>query len=66
MTLPDFVLGAAPTVWATGAGAEMRQVLGIAVFDGMIGVTYFDLDLTCYTGLLKPAFTHPHWVFAPV
>jgi HAE1 family hydrophobic/amphiphilic exporter-1 len=33
-------------VMATGAGAEMRQALGTAVFSGMIGVTLFGLLLT--------------------
>ena len=33
-------------VWATGAGAELRQTLGTAVFAGMIGVTLFGLIFT--------------------
>src|SRR5439155_1514912 len=39
MTSLAFILGVAPLVWATGAGAEMRRSLGIAVFSGMLGVT---------------------------
>jgi multidrug efflux pump subunit AcrB len=35
-----------PLVWATGAGAELRQALGTAVFAGMIGVTVFGLLFT--------------------
>jgi multidrug efflux pump subunit AcrB len=35
-----------PLVWATGAGAELRQTLGTAVFSGMIGVTIFGLIFT--------------------
>ena len=35
-----------PLVIATGAGAEMRQALGTAVFSGMLGVTLFGLFLT--------------------
>ena len=35
-----------PLVWATGAGAELRQTLGTAVFAGMIGVTAFGLIFT--------------------
>jgi Cu/Ag efflux pump CusA len=35
-----------PLVWATGAGAELRQTLGTAVFSGMIGVTFFGLIFT--------------------
>jgi multidrug efflux pump subunit AcrB len=38
-----FILGVAPLVVATGAGAEMRQSLGTAVFSGMLGVTAFGL-----------------------
>ena len=41
-----FILGVAPLVWATGAGAELRQALGTAVFFGMIGVTAFGLIFT--------------------
>jgi HAE1 family hydrophobic/amphiphilic exporter-1 len=33
-------------VVATGAGAEMRQSLGTAVFSGMLGVTGFGLLFT--------------------
>ena len=36
----------APLVWAVGAGAELRQTLGTAVFSGMIGVTIFGLIFT--------------------
>ncbi len=46
MTSFAFILGVVPLVIATGAGAEMRQVLGTAVFSGMIGVTLFGLLLT--------------------
>jgi multidrug efflux pump len=35
-----------PLVLATGAGAEMRQTLGIAVFSGMLGVTAFGIFFT--------------------
>jgi AcrB/AcrD/AcrF family/Transposase domain (DUF772) len=41
-----FILGVAPLVVATGAGAEMRQSLGTAVFGGMLGVTGFGLIFT--------------------
>jgi multidrug efflux pump len=41
-----FVMGVLPLVLSTGAGAEMRQAMGIAVFAGMIGVTAFGLFLT--------------------
>jgi len=46
MTSVAFILGAAPLMLATGAGAEMRQTLGTAVFSGMVGVTIFGIFLT--------------------
>jgi multidrug efflux pump subunit AcrB len=46
MTSFAFILGVVPLVIATGAGAEMRQSLGTAVFFGMIGVTVFGLIFT--------------------
>jgi HAE1 family hydrophobic/amphiphilic exporter-1 len=49
MTSFAFIFGVLPLVLATGAGAEMRQALGTAVFFGMLGVTLFGL-------LFTPAF----------
>jgi HAE1 family hydrophobic/amphiphilic exporter-1 len=46
MTSFAFILGVVPLVLATGAGAEMRQALGTAVFFGMLGVTLFGLLFT--------------------
>jgi hydrophobe/amphiphile efflux-1 (HAE1) family protein len=46
MTSFAFIFGVAPLVWAVGAGAELRQTLGTAVFAGMIGVTFFGLIFT--------------------
>lgn len=46
MTSIAFILGVLPMAIATGAGAEMRQALGITVFSGMIGVTLFGLLFT--------------------
>ena len=46
MTSLAFVMGVVPLVVASGAGAEMRQAMGIAVFAGMMGVTLFGLFLT--------------------
>jgi multidrug efflux pump len=46
MTSFAFILGVVPLVLATGAGAEMRTALGIAVFSGMLGVTIFGIFLT--------------------
>src|SRR5262245_4495784 len=46
MTSLAFIFGVMPLVWAIGAGAELRQTLGTAVFAGMIGVTTFGLIFT--------------------
>ena len=46
MTSFAFILGVLPMVVATGAGSELRQALGTAVFFGMIGVTAFGLIFT--------------------
>ncbi|MFG0264836.1 MAG: efflux RND transporter permease subunit [Rhodopirellula sp. JB055] len=46
MTAFSFILGVVPLLVATGAGFEMRRVLGTAVFAGMLGVTIFGLFLT--------------------
>jgi multidrug efflux pump len=46
MTSFAFIFGVTPLVWAVGAGAELRQTLGTAVFAGMIGVTAFGLVFT--------------------
>ena len=46
MTSFAFILGVVPLAFASGAGAEMRQALGVAVFFGMIGVTGFGLLFT--------------------
>ena len=46
MTSLAFIFGVTPMVWAVGAGAELRQTLGTAVFSGMIGVTIFGLIFT--------------------
>lgn len=46
MTSFAFIMGVVPMVFSTGAGAEMRNVMGIAVFSGMLGVTFFGLFFT--------------------
>ncbi|WP_134460369.1 efflux RND transporter permease subunit, partial [Pseudomonas aeruginosa] len=46
MTSLAFIAGVVPLVMASGAGAEMRQAMGVAVFAGMLGVTLFGLFLT--------------------
>ncbi len=46
MTSFAFIMGVVPLVVAFGAGAEMRHAMGVAVFSGMLGVTFFGLLLT--------------------
>jgi multidrug efflux pump len=46
MTSLAFILGVVPLILSEGAGAEMRQTLGTAVFAGMLGVTLFGIFLT--------------------
>jgi multidrug efflux pump len=46
MTSFAFIFGVLPLVVAQGAGAEMRRALGLAVFAGMLGVTFFGIFLT--------------------
>ena len=46
MTSIAFIAGVFPLVVSTGAGSEMRRAMGVAVFAGMIGVTFFGLLLT--------------------
>jgi multidrug efflux pump len=60
MTSIAFIAGVFPLVKSHGAGAEMRQAMGIAVFSGMIGVTLFGLFLTpvFYVVLMKLGFKH--------
>ncbi len=55
MTSIAFIAGVYPLVKSHGAGAEMRQAMGVAVFTGMIGVTVFGLFLTpvFYTVIMK-------------
>jgi len=46
MTSIAFIMGVVPLVFSHGAGAEMRHAMGVAVFAGMLGVTFFGLFLT--------------------
>jgi len=46
MTSIAFIAGVFPLVISSGAGAEMRHAMGVAVFFGMLGVTFFGLFLT--------------------
>lgn len=67
MTAFSFILGVIPLVIATGAGAEMRQALGTAVFSGMLGVTLFGLFFTPVFYVVLRRFakdTHPEVALA--
>jgi multidrug efflux pump len=57
MTSLAFVMGTVPLVTSTGAGAEMRHAMGVAVFSGMIGVTLFGIFLTPVFYILLRAAT---------
>ncbi|KAA1182436.1 efflux RND transporter permease subunit [Rhizobium tropici] len=46
MTSMAFIMGVVPLVTSTGAGSEMRAAMGVAVFSGMIGVTFFGIFMT--------------------
>ncbi|MDH5357582.1 MAG: efflux RND transporter permease subunit [Gammaproteobacteria bacterium] len=46
MTSFAFIMGVVPMVFSTGAGSEMRNDIGVAVFSGMLGVTFFGLFFT--------------------
>jgi multidrug efflux pump len=46
MTSFAFIMGVVPLVIASGAGSEVRRAMGVAVFSGMLGVTFFGLFLT--------------------
>jgi multidrug efflux pump len=63
MTSMAFILGVLPLLFAHGAGAEMRRSLGMAVFSGMIGVTFFGILLTPVFFYLIDTMSESH-VFA--
>ena len=69
MTSFAFIMGVWPLVASSGAGAEMRHAMGVAVFSGMIGVTFFGLLLTpvFFTSIRRTArFCTPRrWRRAP-
>ena len=56
MTSFAFIMGVVPLVISSGAGAEMRHAMGVAVFSGMLGVTFFGLLLTPVFYVLIRAF----------
>ncbi|WP_035611635.1 efflux RND transporter permease subunit [Haloferula sp. BvORR071] len=67
MTSIAFIAGVYPLVAASGAGAEMRHAMGIAVFSGMIGVTIFGLFLTpIFYVILQKIGTKPQAQPVPV
>jgi multidrug efflux pump len=60
MTSLAFIIGVVPLVFASGAGAEMRHAMGVAVFAGMLGVTLFGLFLTpLFYYLIRRGATRP-------
>ncbi len=60
MTSFAFIMGVVPLVLSSGAGAEMRHAMGVAVFSGMLGVTFFGLLLTPVFYVLIRAFVEKH------
>jgi multidrug efflux pump len=57
MTSIAFIMGVVPLAFSVGAGAEMRQAMGVAVFAGMIGVTAFGIFMTPVFYVLMRALT---------
>ncbi|MCV6589722.1 MAG: efflux RND transporter permease subunit [Marinobacterium sp.] len=60
MTSIAFTAGVIPLVLASGAGAEMRQAMGVAVFAGMLGVTFFGLLFTPVFYMAMMALSRRH------
>jgi multidrug efflux pump len=66
MTSLAFILGVIPLLVAHGAGAEMRQSLGMAVFSGMIGVTFFGVLLTPVFFYIIDTLSESHFFTSPL
>ena len=66
MTSIAFIMGVVPLVFSSGAGAEMRHAMGVAVFAGMLGVTFFGLFLTPLFYVLLRTFAKRFEKKAPV
>jgi len=66
MTSLAFILGVIPLLIAHGAGAEMRQSLGVAVFSGMIGVTFFGVLLTPVFFYIIDTLSESHLFASPL
>ncbi len=62
MTSLAFILGVVPLVIAKGAGAEMRESLGTAVFSGMLGVTLFGIFLTPVFFYVIQGYSESPWI----
>ena len=65
MTSMAFILGVVPLLFAHGAGAEMRRSLGMAVFSGMLGVTFFGIMLTPVFFYLIDSVSESHLFASP-
>jgi len=65
MTSLAFIMGVVPLVFSSGAGSEMRRAMGVAVFSGMLGVTFFGLFLTPVFYLLLRNWVRRRRVSAP-
>jgi multidrug efflux pump len=65
MTSLAFILGVIPLLVSHGAGAEMRQTLGMAVFSGMIGVTLFGIILTPVFFYIIDTASESHFFASP-
>ena len=60
MTSFAFIMGVVPLATSTGAGAEMRRAIGVAVLSGMLGVTVFGLFLTPVFYVIVHGYTKRH------
>ena len=58
MTSIAFIMGVLPLVFSSGPGSEMRHAMGVAVFGGMLGVTFFGLFLTPVFYVLLRSLAH--------
>jgi multidrug efflux pump len=65
MTSMAFILGVLPLLFSHGAGAEMRQSLGMAVFSGMVGVTLFGILLTPVFFYMIDVLSESSWFASP-
>lgn len=59
MTSFAFIMGVFPLITSQGAGSESRHILGMTVFSGMIGVTFFGLLLTPIFYVVVQRFSQP-------